>query len=95
MKRLFRDLTAFERRLWISSLILVSGAFLFSPQRDWLNLAASLIGVTALIFVAKGYVIGQVLTVVFALFYGVISWHFRNLLHGILRIPGCPQRGPQ
>ena len=77
MKRLFRDLTAFERRLWVCSLWLVGGAFFLSPQRDWLNLAASLIGVTALIFVAKGYVIGQVLTVVFALFYGSISWHFR------------------
>ena len=31
---------------------------------------------TALIFVAKGYVIGQVLTVVFAVFYGVISFYF-------------------
>ena len=32
---------------------------------------------TALIFVAKGYVFGQVLTVVFALFYGIISFYFR------------------
>ena len=39
-----------------------------------MTLAASLIGVTALIFVAKGYVLGQVLTVVFALFYGYISY---------------------
>lgn len=34
-----------------------------------LTLAASLIGVTALVFVAKGYVLGQVLTVVFAVFF--------------------------
>lgn len=38
---------------------------------------ASLVGVTALLFVAKGYVVGQVLTVVFALLYGVISFHIR------------------
>jgi nicotinamide mononucleotide transporter PnuC len=37
------------------------------------ELAASLIGVTALIFVAKGMVTGQALTVVFSLFYGMIS----------------------
>ena len=42
-----------------------------------LNVVASLIGITALIFVAKGYVLGQVLTVVFAVFYGVISIFFR------------------
>ncbi len=39
-----------------------------------MTLAASLIGVTALIFVAKGYVIGQVLTVVFSVLYGIVSF---------------------
>ncbi|MBQ8200656.1 MAG: nicotinamide mononucleotide transporter [Clostridia bacterium] len=42
-----------------------------------LSLTASLIGVTALIFVAKGHALGQVLTIVFAVFYGIISWAFR------------------
>lgn len=37
---------------------------------------ASLIGVTALIFVAKGYVLGQILTIVFAIIYGVISFYY-------------------
>ncbi len=41
---------------------------------DLVSVIASLIGVTALIFVAKGYVIGQILTVVFAVFYGIISY---------------------
>jgi nicotinamide mononucleotide transporter PnuC len=54
--------------------VLVS--FLVSPEDD-LTLIASLIGVTALIFVAKGYVLGQVLTVVFAVFYGIISFCFQ------------------
>jgi nicotinamide mononucleotide transporter PnuC len=52
-------------------------SFVFSKGGDYLTLVASLIGVTALIFVAKGYVLGQVLTVVFALFYGIISFFFR------------------
>ena len=70
----FADLTPFERGLWCTSVaviilsaVLMGGAGLFS-------VIASLIGVTALIFVAKGYVIGQMLTVVFAVFYGVISF---------------------
>lgn len=73
----FRDLTKFEWTLWISSLVVVSASYLLAPDKDWLTLLTSLIGVTALIFVAKGYVIGQALCVVFALAYGVISFYFR------------------
>ncbi len=77
MVKLFKDLTKFERLLWVTSVIVVAGSFLISNSNDYLTLIASLIGVTALIFVAKGYVIGQVLTVVFAVFYGIISFYFR------------------
>lgn len=41
-----------------------------------LSLFASLIGVTALIFVAKGDVLGQILTVIFSILYAVISFTF-------------------
>ena len=73
----FASLTRFEWGLWIGSLIVVSASFLLVPERDFLTLMASLVGVTALIFVAKGHVIGQALCVVFALFYGIISFYFR------------------
>ncbi len=76
LKNPFVDLTKFERVLWIISVIVVIASFVLSKGGDYLTLIASLIGVTALIFVAKGYVLGQVLTVVFALFYGVISFFF-------------------
>ena len=69
----FRDLTEFERRLWIISMGMVLLSFLFSGG-GYLEAAASLVGVTALIFVAKGYVTGQVLTVVFSVLYGIISF---------------------
>lgn len=77
MKNPFRDLTKFEFILWISSVIVVCVSFLLPQEKDYLTLIASLIGVTALIFVAKGYVLGQVLSVVFAVFYGIISFYFR------------------
>lgn len=73
----WKDLTTFERTLWITSVIMVTVSFFVFSEGEYLNLIASLIGVTALIFVAKGYVIGQVLTVVFAVFYGIISFYFR------------------
>ena len=71
----FRKLTKFEWSLWILSLIVVGGGSLLS--QGFLTAAASLIGVTALIFVAKGDTWGQILTCVFALLYAVISWEMR------------------
>ena len=80
MKKLynpFKDLTRFEWGLWLTSLLVVTLSFLLPKEKDYLSLIASLIGVTALIFVAKGYVIGQILCVVFALLYGIISLLFK------------------
>lgn len=71
------SLSTFERWLWAGSAAAVTVSFLLVLQKDWLSLIASLIGVTALLFVAKGQVIGQILTVVFAVFYGILSWGFR------------------
>lgn len=70
-----KSFTRFEWTLWACSVLIVTVAFVFSG--DVLNFAASIIGVTALIFVAKGLVLGQVLTVVFSVFYGIISFKFR------------------
>lgn len=72
-----KELTRGERLQWLASVAVVALSFALSGGQDPLSAVASLIGVTALIFVAKGYVLGQVLTVVFAVFYGVISWYFR------------------
>ena len=76
MRTPFHDFSKFERFLWGISLLVIVASFVLSGGGDWLSAIASLIGVTALIFVAKGYVIGQVLTVVFAVFYGLISFYF-------------------
>ena len=75
MKKLFKSLTKFEWCLWISSIVTITLSFMIYSN-DYLTLTASLIGVTALIFVAKGMVAGQVLTVIFAVFYGIISYFF-------------------
>ena len=77
MKNPFSALTKFERGLYAASLSAAVLSFVLSGGRDPITLVASLIGATALIFVAKGYVIGQILTVVFAVFYGIISFYQR------------------
>ena len=73
----FQTLTKFEKGLWITSLTVTllsyAASFFLGSTGSLLNLIASLIGVTALIFVAKGHVLGQILTVVFSVFYGIIS----------------------
>lgn len=71
-----RSLTKFEKGLWLVSVLVISVSFLVSGGSDFLSLTASLIGVTSLIFIAKGYIIGQVLMVVFSVFYGIISFFF-------------------
>lgn len=73
----FKNLTKFELILWLTSVSAIIISFLFSTQKDIITIIASLIGVTALIFVAKGDVLGQILTVVFSIFYAIISFKFR------------------
>ncbi len=70
-------LTKFEKGLWIGSLLAVVLTFFIFKSADYLTLIASLIGVTALIFLAKGHAIGQILIIVFSVFYGFISLEFR------------------
>lgn len=69
--------TGGEWALWLISLAVVTAAFLLSGSADGLSIAASLVGVTALIFVAKGHPLGQLLTIVFAVLYGIISLRVR------------------
>ena len=52
----------------------IVGSFCAFDRENYLTLAASLIGVTSLIFNAKGNPIGQVLMVLFSLLYGFINW---------------------
>ncbi|MDD3504212.1 MAG: nicotinamide riboside transporter PnuC, partial [Eubacteriales bacterium] len=73
----FRKLTKLEWRLWLISITVVCGSYLLSGNFYPLTLMASLVGITALIFVAKGDVWGQILTVLFSLLYAIISFNFR------------------
>ncbi len=65
-----------EIALWgISSSVIVI-SFMIFDRENYVTLAASLVGVTSLIFNAKGNPIGQFLMVIFSLLYGVISYGF-------------------
>ena len=72
-----KKLTSFERRLWATSALVVILSYIAAGEGSILSLLASLVGVTALIFVARGEVLGQILTILFSLLYAVISYEFQ------------------
>ncbi|MBR5134658.1 MAG: nicotinamide mononucleotide transporter [Clostridia bacterium] len=76
MKKPF-GLTNAECVLWGSSVTVVAAAYALSGGEGMINGIASVIGVTALLFVAKGYVVGQLLVVAFSVLYGIISLYCR------------------
>lgn len=66
-----------EKILWSASVGLIVISFCIFDRSNFLTLWASLIGVTSLIFNAKGNPFGQFLMVLFSLLYGIISFTFR------------------
>lgn len=69
--------TTQEKLLWLVSTAVILWAFALFDRSNYMTLAASLIGVTSLIYNAKGNPFGQLLMIVFSLLYGVISYSFR------------------
>ncbi len=65
-----------ELILWVCSVALIVVSFMIFDRENYLTLAASVIGVTALIFNAKGNPVGQALIIVFSILYAIISFSF-------------------
>lgn len=77
MNNPIKTLTKREWCLWIGSLGIVLISNVLTAEFDVLTLIAALIGVTSLIFAAKGNVWAQILMVIFSILYGIISFRFR------------------
>lgn len=69
-----KDLTAKEWVLWLCSLLAAIVSNLLSGNVGVLTPAAVCIGITSLIFAAKGNVWSQILMIIFSILYGIISW---------------------
>lgn len=76
MHRLIHYFTKAERILWALSVSAVIAVFLLFDRGNGLALIASLIGVTSLLFNAKGNPVGQLLMIAFSALYGYISYTF-------------------
>ena len=77
MKNPFLILKKRDLILLSAELAVIIALNLISGQTEAVRLAATVIGVTALIFAAKGSVWGQILIVVFSVLYGIISFECR------------------
>ena len=73
---LFHYFSKGEIALWCTSVILITISFFLFDRESYLTFAASLIGVTSLIFNAKGNPLGQLLMVIFSVLYGIIAFTF-------------------
>lgn len=66
-----------EWLLWSLSIVVIVVAFIVFKCTNYTSLIGSIIGVTSLIFNAKGNPIGQVLIICFSVFYGIVSYSNR------------------
>ena len=72
-----KNLKKSELILWLASLAAIIISFIAAGEFDVLSVIASLLGATSLIFVAKGDALGQLIMIIFAIIYAVISYTFR------------------
>ena len=76
MNKLKGYFTKDELVLWFCSVSAIVLSFLMFDRGSIFTLFASLIGVSSLIFNAKGNPFGQILMIVFSILYGIISFSF-------------------
>ncbi len=77
LKKSFQNLSKFEKILWGLSVFVVTLSYILGTEDNLLTLFTSILGVTSLIFVAKGDVIGQLIAVLFSILYAIISYDCR------------------
>lgn len=74
MKKLLKYFTPFEWILWSVSVVSIIVFFIAFKNEQYLFLATSLVGVTSLIFLAKGNLVGLILTLAFSVAYTIIAF---------------------
>lgn len=77
MSNPIKNLTRKEWCLWLGSLCIVILSNVLTENIDFITMIAACVGITSLIFAAKGNVWAQILMIVFSILYGIISWRFR------------------
>lgn len=73
-KKIFGYFSRGEKALWLLSVFMIALSTLLFDKGGYGSMISSVMGVTAIIFIAKGNPIGQLLMVIFSITYGVISY---------------------
>ena len=76
MKKILGTLNKFDIILYSSGVICSILGFIIFKNTEYLNLINTILGLTALIFIAKGNPFGQILMIIFSVLYGIISFSF-------------------
>ncbi len=76
-KAIFRSLCITDLMIWGASVVFIIIAFILFDRVGYLTLISSLVGITSLIFCAKGDPIGPLIMVMFGVLYGIISFSFK------------------
>ena len=89
----FKNLNTFDWILWTFSLAAIIVSFFAVGSTDYANLVTSLIGVTALIFAAKGDAFGMIFMVIFSLIYSFVAFTFKYygemIIYLCMQLPCC------
>lgn len=73
MKKILSYFSIFEWCLWLSSVVLMIVFFIVFHNNQYLFLITSITGVTSLIFLSKGNVIGLIMSAIFSIAYAIIA----------------------
>lgn len=76
LKKISGYFTKAEILLWSISISVIIITFFTFDGESYLKLIASVLGITAIIFIAKGNPIGQALMIIFSILYAIISYSF-------------------
>lgn len=77
MKLPFSSFNIYDWILWIGSICFIIVANITSADFNILITSAAVIGVTSLIFAAKGNFWAQILMIIFSILYAIVSYQFR------------------
>ena len=91
MKKNFKNWNLFEILLLTISFSVITLCFIILPNKNWLSFISSLLGVFAVLLVAKGIVWAPVVNLVYGIFYIIISitqrYYGEAIIYGLVMTP--------
>lgn len=74
MKNPFKFFSRSDWIIYTLSIAIILLSNIFAREIDYFKVIATIIGATSLIFIAKGHFLGQIIMIVFAVFYSILSY---------------------